>query len=98
LLKHESFSEEREWRLVFPIGNIFLPTNRKIEFRATSNSIVPYVAYPLLVHNQTGPIPLYQVIVGPGSHPSATLGVTMFLGRNEIPIQAEPSAVPYRPK
>ena len=98
LLKNESFSEEREWRLVFPVESIFLPANRKIEFRATSDSIVPYVAYSLLVHNQTGPIPLYQVTVGPGAHPSAILGVTMFLNRNEIPIQAEPSAVPYRPK
>jgi hypothetical protein len=98
LLKNESFSEEREWRLVLPIEAIFLPTNRRIDFRATSDSIVPFVAHPLLAHNQTGPIHLTQVIVGPGSHPSATLGVTMFLNRNEIPIQAEPSAVPYRPK
>ncbi len=98
LLKNESFSEEQEWRLVLPIESIFLPTNRKIEFRSTANSVIPYIAYPLLAHNQTGPITLTEVIVGPGSHPSAKLGVTLFLGRNEIPTQAEPSAVPYRPK
>jgi hypothetical protein len=98
LLKNESFSEEEEWRLVLPIETILLPTNRKIEFRATSNSLIPYVAYPLLSQNQEGPIHCTQMIVGPGSHPSATIGVSMFLARNEIPTPAMPSQVPYRPK
>jgi hypothetical protein len=98
LLKNESFSEEREWRLVLPIESIFLPTNRAIEFRPTSNTLIPYVAYPLLMRNQEGPINCTHVFVGPGSHPSATVGVNMFLARSGIPIPVLPSQIPYRPK
>lgn len=97
LLKNESFSEEREWRLVLPMHLIFLPTNRTIEFRPTANSLIPYVAFPLLARRQEGAINCTHVFLGPGSHPSAPFGVNMFLIHNRIPTPAIPSKVPYRP-
>ena len=96
LLKNESFSEEREWRLVLPVHSIFLPTNRAIQFRPTLNSLIPYVAFPLLVRRQEGPINCTHVFLGPGSHPSAPFGVNMFLVHNGIPTPAIPSKIPYR--
>jgi hypothetical protein len=98
LLKNESFSEEKEWRLVLPIEPIFLPTNRTIQFRATASSLIPYVAYPLLLPRQESPINCTRAFVGPGSHPSAVLGVNMFLAQNGIPTPAMTSQIPYRPK
>jgi hypothetical protein len=97
LLKNESFSEEKEWRLVLPMESIKLPTNHIIEFRSTSNSLVPYIAYPLNKPNQEGPIFCNALILGPSSHPSAELGVNMFLQREHIRTLAKPSKIPYRP-
>ena len=98
LLKSESFSEEKEWRLVLPMETIRLPTNHPLEFRPIRDAVVPYVAYPLRSPNQEGPIFCNDLILGPGSHPSADVGVNMFLQREGIRVLARQSKVPYRPK
>jgi len=97
LLKHEGFSEEQEWRLVLPIEAIKLPTRRPFHFRAASNTLVPYIAYPLNMENQEGPIACNSVIVGPGGHESAEVAVNIFLQIQQIPTQAQRSAIPFRP-
>lgn len=97
LLKHESFSEEREWRLVLPSERIHVPTHHEVKFRYTHDALVPYVEYPLRLPNQEGPIACQGVTLGPGSHPSAAVGVNMFLQTQEIPSMATLSKIPYRP-
>lgn len=97
LLKDEAFSEEKEWRLVLPHETIMLPTKHPLEFRPSRDTLVPYIAYPLLSPNQEGPIFCTDVILGPGSHPSTEIGVNLFLRKQEITIRARPSKVPYRP-
>ena len=97
LLKHEGFSEEREWRLVLPIEAIRLPSRHPFQFRATPNTLVPYIAYPLNKENQEGPITCRSVIVGPGGHESAEVAVNIFLLTEQIPLQASRSEIPYRP-
>jgi hypothetical protein len=97
LLKNESFSEEREWRLVLPSDNIRSPTNYPIEFRPIRDALVPYIAYPLLMKNQDGPILCTDLILGPGSHPSAETGVNMFFQKQYITTLSRHSNVPYRP-
>lgn len=97
LLKNESFSEEKEWRLVLPVEPIQMPTKHPMEFRHTRDTLVPYIAYPLNMPNQEGPIFCKDVVLGPGSHPSAMIGVNLFLRANEIPTLARQSKVPYRP-
>jgi hypothetical protein len=97
LLKNESFSEEKEWRLVLPSEIIQLPTQHPIEFRANRNSLVPYVAFPLLQPNQEGEILLRDVILGPGCHTAAAVGVNLFLSTRHIPIPIRVSKIPYRP-
>ncbi len=97
LLKNESFSEEREWRLVLPWNPIRLPMKHPLEFRAARDTLVPYVAYPLNRPNQQGPIFCKHVILGPGSHPSAEIGIRLFLRKCEIPVLPRPSKIPYRP-
>ncbi|SRR6266700_1320089 len=97
LLKDESFREEKEWRLVLPQEAIMLPTNHPIEFRPARDTLVPYIAYPLNIPNQVGPIFCKGAILGSGSHPSAEIGVNLFLRKQEIPVLAQPSKIPYRP-
>lgn len=97
LLKNESFSEEREWRLTLPREAIKLPSRHPLKFRYQYDTTVPYIAYPLLLPNQEGPILCRDVILGPGSHPAAQVGVNMFLLSEQIPIACRRSTVPYRP-
>ena len=97
LLKNESFSEEKEWRLVLPSEKIELPTNQPIEFRSTRDALVPYIAFPLLLPRQDGPIACYELILGPGSHPNAEVGVNLLFQSQLVPTMARPSRVPYRP-
>ncbi len=97
LMKDESFHEEREWRLVLPSEMIRIPMQHKIEFRAVRDALVPYIAYPLLLPGQEGPILCTDLILGPGSHPNAEVGVNLLFTSQMIPTRGRPSAVPYRP-
>ncbi len=97
LLKHESFSEENEWRLVLPSETIKMPTRNPIQFRPIRDGLVPYIAHPLLEPNQEGPVHCNDLILGPGSHPYAGVGVNMLFQKHLITTRARPSKVPYRP-
>ncbi len=95
LLKNETFSEEREWRLVLPVKQ-FKPKDHPFEFRSTSDTLVPYIAYPLLRKGEPGPIPCNGLIIGPGGHPAAELAVRMLLEKHGIRVQVDVSKIPYR--
>ncbi len=97
LLKNESFSEEQEWRLVFPIEASRLPSNYPFQFRAVRDTLVPYIAFPLLRANQDGPVQCTDLILGPGSHPSAEVSINMLFQTQKIRVLARQSKVPYRP-
>ena len=96
LLKNESFSEEKEWRIVLPLRG--LPKVHPLEFRPTCDATVPYVAYPLRRTGEEGPAPCADVILGPGSHPLAEVGTTLFLRAQQIMVLARRSQIPYRPR
>jgi hypothetical protein len=97
LLKNESFSEEKEWRLVLPLNTRQPPINVPIEFRYTRDALVPYIAHPLNRPGEEGPIPCKDLILGSGSHPSAEVGVNLFLQKEKILPLARRSTIPYRP-
>lgn len=97
LFKDEGFNEEKEWRLVLPQEAIMLPSKHPIEFRPARDTLVPYIAYPLNLPNQDGPIFCRDLILGSGTHPSADLSVNLFLRKHEIPTFARLSKIPYRP-
>ena len=98
LLKNESFSEEREWRLVLPLRALpKLPAIHPLEFRSTRDSLVPYIPYPLNRPGEEGPIACTDLILGPGSHSSAEVGINLFLQREQIMVLAKRSQIPYRP-
>jgi Protein of unknown function (DUF2971) len=97
LMKDESFHEEKEWRLVLPSEMIRMPMKHKIEFRAVRDALVPFIAYPLLLENQDGPILCTDLILGPGSHPNAEVGVNLLFQALFITTRTRASKVPYRP-
>jgi hypothetical protein len=97
LLKDEGFCEEKEWRLVLPQEAIKLPSKYPIEFRPTRDTLVPYIAYPLNLPNEDGPIFCKDLILGSGTHPSSEMSINLFLRRHEITTPTRLSEIPYRP-
>jgi hypothetical protein len=73
-IKHPSFSEEKEWRIVaFPErGGSFYSDPYKhpeeLRFRAGKHSLVPYVE----LRPSHGKLPLSEIICGPGGHETLT--------------------------
>jgi hypothetical protein len=96
LLKDSSFVEEKEWRLVLPVMADSTPIVHPIEFRVGATSLVPYIKFPLTV-GRKDPVPLTEVILGPGSNPQ-TASDTMrgFLASESIDVIPKESGVPFR--
>jgi hypothetical protein len=92
-LKHASFSEESEWRLISTILDSRLPDFR---YRRGQSLIIPYFRLSLITNSTEWPIK--EVIVGPTPHPVlardsvfqllSSKGITDFSVRN--------STIPYR--
>jgi hypothetical protein len=62
-LKHRSFSEEREWRL---ISSAIFGTDSRIKYRAARSMMIPY--YEFALADGSGDVRLGNVIIGPNPH------------------------------
>jgi len=87
-LKHPSFSEEREWRIV-------LQKDANISYRAGTSFLTPFVLIPLALLVTHA---LVEVVVGPTPHrvlsvKSVEECLLMTLGR-KVPVR--PSNIPFR--
>lgn len=98
ILKHPSFQEEEEWRLVSPVYTDF--ENSPVRFREGKAMLVPYVEFGLKDHTSKS-IALEHLYLGPT--PNITISMNslkMFLAKNGI----NPSRgidycqIPYRQK
>lgn len=96
-IKHPSFSEEREWRIIgFPKRNdIFSETYshpEKLKFRAGRHCLVPYIE----LRPHQGKLPLSEIICGPGGHHKLTgKAVELLLAANGFAdVSVRNSAVP----
>ena len=96
LLKHSSFSEEQEWRLVSPI------TEHEVFHRPGAWSLIPYKRFPLPC-SQAGGVAIAELIVGPGragpSEAGAAVQSVVSLFRSCGIVDgwtARPSQVPFR--
>lgn len=96
LSKDESFYEEKEWRLVLPISTDKATFKNPPRFRAVNTTLIPYIAYPFSP-DPSAVQPIKDVILGPGSHPSAIQAALAFLKSLGISIEPRESKVPYRP-
>jgi hypothetical protein len=89
ILKHPSFYEECEWRIISgPIEN------RHMSFRVGKSMLIPYF---LISFEGIEPFPIDEIIIGPTPEQSlAKSSLFQFLLRNNLKISIESSKTPYR--
>ncbi|CAG9295381.1 DUF2971 domain-containing protein [Celerinatantimonas diazotrophica] len=95
LLKHPSFREEDEWRVVLPITHQEL--DPRVKFREGSAMLKPYTEFALSSRDQ--PMALEHVYLGPS--PDSTLSINslrLFFRQHKLmPIRGiEDSKIPFR--
>jgi hypothetical protein len=96
ILKHPSFEEEHEWRLILPVSTSTTPQHNPRCFRPSDKTIIPYIEFPLNT-NSDATVPLTDLILGPGTEP--VLGkdaARCFLASKNINIIPRESNVPFR--
>jgi hypothetical protein len=93
LSKDPSFREEAEWRLVLPLQpDRQPPPDNPPKFRIRTTTLIPYIAHP---NPPRKPLPIVDVILGPGSHEHSVAAVEAFLKSNGINVTPRQSTVPY---
>jgi len=92
MLKHSSFHEEREWRIV----NFIKIKTSQIKFREGKFAIVPYIEFKLA--NKHEKINISKIIVGPNPHIQLSLkSVKPILSAQNVNCAlVKPSGIPYR--
>jgi len=94
LLKNSSFEEENEWRLVLPILiDQPAPPKNPPRFRVGKTALIPYIAHPFPIN---APLPIVDVILGPGSDEDSVFAAQRFLKYEGINLTPRLSKVPYR--
>jgi hypothetical protein len=93
IIKHSTFSEEREWRAVsYPIDS----NHTQVRYREGVSMLTPYFVVNLTTSNTTQ-LPIKEIIVGPTPHVELSASsVADFLFANNIPINVRPSRIPFR--
>jgi hypothetical protein len=96
-IKHPSFSEEHEWRIVSAIARPLLPGSEPVKFRPGKSMLIPYREFKLVDENEKLFIP--RVVVGPAPHMELSEASLLYLlvtaGLN-VSWQISRSSVPYR--
>lgn len=90
VLKHPTFHEEKEWRLVSSPRDL-----KEAKYRASPSLLVPYRPVPI---RENDLIPVVRVLVGPGPHPDLDeMAVSgLFDGQTSPPCVVERSRIPFR--
>ena len=93
LLKHPSFAEEKEWRLVSHPISIEHP---QVKFREGNSMLVPY--FDLHLTKDTEPLAIKSITIGPTSDPGMSYeSLKAFLKSEKINYdKVEISKIPYR--
>jgi hypothetical protein len=93
VIKHPSFREEKEWRLIAP-SSFFRAASPAV--RAGRSMLIPYHAFVLV--EGTTPMSIHDIVVGPTPHPTlAVEGVEALCavnGARTTPVTT--SDIPYR--
>jgi Protein of unknown function (DUF2971) len=91
IIRHGSFREEKEWRLISPYyATCTIPA---IKFRDGASMLVPYIELPL---GESKPY-FESVILGPSPHQNLSMSaLSMFLSNQNLCNKTENSVIPYR--
>ncbi len=82
VLKHPSFREEEEWRVVSPVYTSY--TDSPILFREANAMLVPYIEFDLKLKSEQPP-QIEHVFLGPTSNTSISMNsLKMFLSQHNI--------------
>ena len=82
ILKHPSFREEEEWRIVSPVITDYVEA--PVQFREGTSMLVPYIQFKLMARNDS-PICLDHLFLGPTPNITISMNsLTMFLSKNGI--------------
>lgn len=82
ILKHPSFREEEEWRVVSPVITNYVDAS--VLFREGTSMLVPYIEFNLLDEGHV-PIALEHLFLGPTPNITISMNsLTMFLSKNSI--------------
>lgn len=82
ILKHPSFREEEEWRIVSPVITDYVKA--PVLFREGISMLVPYIEFHLTARDN-GPIALEHLFLGPTPNITISMNsLTMFLAKNGI--------------
>lgn len=82
ILKHPSFREEEEWRIVSPVITEYLQA--PVRFREGASMLVPYIQFRLNSADN-GPIALQHLFLGPTPNKTISMNsLTMYLAKNGI--------------
>lgn len=96
LLKHKSFSEENEWRIVLAKYKVSERYSERFDYRAGSSMLIPYVRIPL--NSRKHSFNIREVIVGPTPHPDEStqslVGLLAMRKLNRTTVRT--SETPYR--
>lgn len=90
IIKHQSFQEEREWRLVSPYYVKY--TDSAIKFREGASMLAPYIELDLLDK------PYFNsVTLGPSQHQDLSMsGLSMFTSNTKVCTKVTNCVIPYR--
>lgn len=92
ILKHRSFAEEREWRVISRPLSCHLPL---FDFREGNSSLIPYYKFPLC--DKEVAFRVHEVVVGPTPDEHRSIrSASNFLTRHDIETEVASSDVPYR--
>jgi hypothetical protein len=87
-LKHEAFSDEREWRIT-----IFDLPEGSVQFRTRGAMMIPYVPFDLGRGGPEWPL-IARVVVGPSPHQAETLAAIRQMVDGRVVVAG--SSIPYR--
>jgi Protein of unknown function (DUF2971) len=92
LMKHSSFSEEKEWRLAIPLLKGFNDHGASVFFGANAHSLVPRITLEL----DFDTTPVMEIVLGPGSHPYAIEALQRYMTSQNLKPEIAKSLAPYR--
>jgi hypothetical protein len=96
VLKHPSFQEEEEWRIVSPVITDFLAA--PVKFREGASMLVPYFEFNLLTGDEKH-FPLEHLYLGPTSYVELSMNsIAMYLAKSGIKPRrgVDYCQIPYR--
>jgi len=98
ILKHPSFREEEEWRVVSPVITDYV--GAPVRFREGASMLVPYILFRLN-SGENEPIELQHLFLGPTPNKTISMNsLTMYLAKNGIrpPRGISYCQIPFRGK